>query len=61
MGILKKHDIRNITTLKDIADELDFEYKPICLLTVNKTIGAVIAPRNKFVALLEWWLLAVHL
>jgi hypothetical protein len=53
MNVLKKYDMRNLTTLKDIADELDFEYKTIELSKLRKTIRAVIAPRDKFVLLLD--------
>jgi hypothetical protein len=53
MGILRKYDMRNITTLKDIADELDFECESIYLPALNKTIRAIVAPRSKFIALLD--------
>ncbi|HKG87159.1 MAG TPA: hypothetical protein VKA95_02445, partial [Nitrososphaeraceae archaeon] len=51
MGVLKKYDMRNIVTLKDIADELDFEYKRVKL--GGKTVWAVKTARQKFVALLD--------
>jgi hypothetical protein len=51
MSVLKKYDMRNITTLKDIADELDFEYKSVKL--GGKVIWVAMTSRENFGKLLD--------
>lgn len=51
MAILKKSNIPSITTLQDLADELDFTFKVITM--GGKSVRAIVISRQKFVALLD--------
>jgi hypothetical protein len=51
MGMMKKYDIRNIITLKDIADEMDFEYKKMRIN--DRSIWAASISKQKFVKMLN--------